>query len=484
MPRFLQKSWTGGFSDDKFAGIKNSFFNAQGVSIRENPFSVTIANKSEKNSGSAITTLVEKIISVGNNIIAFGGNKVYIRSRTSGSWSNCYTDTVDTNDITNAIEYNDYLYWTTNTKLHRIATADIDTDWTGDVDGWAFPQTLTGNTSYKPMIEIFNKLYVWDGYNLAEWDDVAFTASKLTVAEVEVIRELTYWGGNIKIYTNEWDNYGKQYLWNAVDNSYSQFIAWDWLPFDWVINKDGRDYVFTEGRLFVSDGYNRQQLKDFNKFQWFPNGLDVLDWIIYIGWDWGLWTWGKLNKDYPEVLNFEHPYSQFSSDENPTIGAVHNSWLWLYYSRSNGTDYWIDLLSTSNVYDEGFLEWLIYTGGTISDIKDIDKLFVSYAPITLTNVNNYVDENWDTYVDEVWDTYVDNLGSGDNFIEIDLQYNQSWSYTQELAVDWTENDVIKENYWPFDEFNYIQYKITLKSYGTVTPVVNEIWFDYDFIRND
>jgi len=472
MLRFVQNSWNWWISDDKFAGIANSFYNGQGLEIRKNPFSLTLAKKVTKDSSTVVDSLVNKLLYVSSRaiLLAFWGS--IFKKDLGGGWSKCSTTWWE-----QATVFWDYIYWLYSNKLHRILISDIDeADWTTYTDvGTTFPITLTSYYNWTNMITYANKLYFWNWDNLCEWDWTIFTQDKLTIKD-EIFQEITITGWAFRLYTRG-VGFSWQYFWDGISDGWTQWVKWDGAYIDSVVEKDGRDYVVTWWDLYVTDWYNRQRLMDIRYTKWW---LTKIDGLIYFWGNWWVYTFWNLNKNYPEVLNFEYPYSQFSTDEYPTIWAI-AKWLWgIYFSRSNWTDYWIDKISWTNT--TGFIEGLINTWEMASGEKEIKRLFVSYMPID-SWTDTYVDENADIYVDEEVRVYSDEI-SEDELIDIEIQTDISGNYNDWLTVLWNEDKLYKESYWPFDNFNYIQYKVTLKSSNGVTPEVKEIWFDYDLIIND
>ena len=88
-PQWKQKGHTGGFSDDRFIGITDSFAYAKGVEIRKNPHSLTLAYAAEKNSGSVVVDLINKFVTVSTSgdILAFGNaGNIYRRVEGAGDW--------------------------------------------------------------------------------------------------------------------------------------------------------------------------------------------------------------------------------------------------------------------------------------------------------------------------------------------------------------------------------------------------------------
>ncbi|HUV84637.1 MAG TPA: hypothetical protein VMV86_02960, partial [Methanosarcinales archaeon] len=307
-----QSAFSGGFSNDKFAGIKNSFRYAKGMEIRKNPNSITLANKPEAET-IALTNKVRAMVTIQStgDIIAFcADGKIWRNAKGFSAWVNCYTDS-GTASIVNAIEYNAYLYWFTAANVHRIAIADIDSNWNGDVteDYKAFANS---DINAHPALEFANKLYIGDGKNLAELDSVGtFTTDKLAIFGDEVIRSLTADGTWIKIYSRRTANidFGQKYFWNGTSLSWQERKPIRQL-IHCAIEADDGDYVVAGQKpyIYLSKGLTFAKLKRFplvtgtQQISISPNGLDYTpDEVLAIGVaesgtadiGRGVWTFGR-----------------------------------------------------------------------------------------------------------------------------------------------------------------------------------------------
>ena len=104
-PQWKQKNFYGGFSDDRFMGINNSFAYAKKVEIRKNPDSLTLAYANEKDSGTVVTDLINCILTIksSGDIIAFGNAScIYRKYYGSTTWVKVYTQ-ASTPSILNAM---------------------------------------------------------------------------------------------------------------------------------------------------------------------------------------------------------------------------------------------------------------------------------------------------------------------------------------------------------------------------------------------
>jgi len=481
---WLENNFRGGYADDKFVGTEGSFQSSKGLEIRKAPANISVAYLSEKKSASVVTDLVRCFVTIEStgDVIAFGdAGKIYRKATGQDDWVNCYTDT-GAAAIIGAYEYNGNLVWATSTTLHKIAVANIDASWSGDVtEDW---KTFTnGNTNQHPMIEINNNLYIGDGSSLAELDSSGtFTGAKISLFGDDEIRALTFASAFLRIFARKSTkvDYGRVYYWNMITDSYSEAVPWPGLPIHAAINRLGIDYVLAgrRPRLYASSGQFRQVLKvlpDVTEAQQCFISNEAMatynDLIVFgpadanatgtIGR--GIWTWGALSKDYPEVLNFDFPTSNDTLTE--TIGAIHSDDGDLYQSWKNGASYGIDKINTAKYKATGEVITRVFRGDPVMNMKRVIAAFVSFSEMA-------AGEKIELYLRK-------DLGSswGNPVITVDYDndtLDRSVSRKILHAVD--DADLLA-----IGDFNFLEAKIVLTTGSTQTtsPKVMELGVVFD-----
>ena len=483
LPNWGQENFYGGYSDDKFLGIKNSFRYAKGVEIRKNPKSLKLAYAVEKDSASIIDSTIYAMVTISTtgDIIAFGGNgKIWRKAAGEGSWVLVYTDS-GAEKIINGFEYNDYLYWFTADKVHRIAVANIDADWTGDVTE-DYKTFTNGNTNAHPALEYANKMYVGDGGLLAELDSsMVWTANKLTLFSDEEIRALTFGGAMMRIFTRKSNlvDYGAKYYWNGTDDAYNERVIFE-QTIHTAISKGGSDYVIA-GKipyLYVSSGYDWFDFKklygvaDNQECFIAPNAIDYFNNLLVFGsaesgtnsMGRGAWTYGRFNKNYPDSLNFDYP----TSNDNTTdvVRCVHQSNGVLYIAWKNGSSYGIDVVNTAKYRATGELHSRVMYGSNVGNIKDIGSIRTGFDQVA-------AGEKIEVYLKK-------NLGSWEETVELDVKY----ATAADREVFHKEKDIAAD----IGDFNMLETKIILTA-GTdqlTTPELMElnVSFDNDILKGN
>jgi hypothetical protein len=473
MLRWTQNSYFGGNAVDQFIGIKNSFQDGKNIDVRSEPRFVKLAEKPVRNASGVIADWIMDWVTIQatGDVIAFGDTgKIYRQTAGTGDFALAYTDSSN-RKITDAYEYNGKLVWATQSNLHYILVANIDATWSTDVvENW---KTFTnGNTTYHPMLEVYNNLLIGDGKHVAQLDALGvFTGNKLPIFGDEQVVKLTFNGSVIKVYSQRTANvdYGRSYLWNGTSGSYQEFLPWPG-----AIHSAGSlhnlDYVLA-GRiptLYASNGYNIQPLTQLPGFArgssgtFNHNAMTAVDSTILFGsvnggtntLNRGIWSFGRKNKDYPQVLNNE--YSTSNGSASDLIGAVHVSNGKVYMGWKNGTTYGIDVTDNSTYAATGELVSRAWDGGYAYVKKEMKAGHISFKTLN-------AGEKIDLYVKR-------NLGS-------------SWG-SPILTVDYADTADRDINYKEIgtavvDPFNFLETKVVLTA-GTnslTTPAVGEIVID-------
>lgn len=510
LPQWKQKGFYGGFSDDRFLGIVNSFRYAKGIEIRKNPRSMTLAYAVDKNSGTVVTDLIMAMVTIKStgDIIAFGDTgKIYRKTAGAGNWINCYTQPSNLK-ILNAIEYNTNLYWFTASKMHRIPVAEIDDTWAGSAGLSVDYKTFANaNANAHPSIELNNKLYVGDGYFLAELDSLmTWTDDKVEIFHDEEIRALTYGGAMMRIFSRRSDKVdgGHKYYWDGTSPTYSERV-WINQVIHAAINcgsgntymsgAGGGDYVIAGRRpyLYNSVGYEWQKLKriplvfDDENCYLSPNSLDYFDDLLAIGFaeagdasiGRGVWTFGQEDYKYPMSLNFDYPTSNDNSTD--IIGCVHSSNGVLYFSWKKTTvgtpntySYGIDIVNTAKYRATGDLHSLVFLGEEADEQKGAMGIKMAFD-------NLYPGEGINVYLRK------DLAANWESSVELSASY----AYTPDEGVTYPDRAVVdkrKDIALDIGDFNFLETKIILTA-GTsqlTTPEVIEVsvLFDPDVETGD
>lgn len=510
----------GGFSDDRFLGIKNSFTSAKGVAIRRDPHSIKLANqlkfdnKDSQGNTFVFEDFVGSFVTVKSSgiIIAAGkGGKIYRKTVGQLSWTLIYTFNTGLgagNRVVNCVEYNDYIYFLTEAKIHRIANSDVaGSSWSTAMEV-NYKVFQNGNANYKPAMELNNNLYIGDGRHLGELSSAGvWTYNKLTFFSDEEIVAITYGGAMMRIFGTKVLNANGQktqgsrkYYWDGTSASYNESVPFS-EPVHSAISNGGSDYVIAgvQPWIYLSSGYDFIKLKripfvgDYEKCYLGANCIDYFNRMLvfalqfpfpdsnaYTGKEGrGVLTYGKYDEKYPDALNFEYPCSQYenyiiTSQTYPSglrayFGAIHNAngnlyVSWAMYSTVGDApiSYGIDVLDTTKFNATGELTSLVHYGVDAFEDKAAIELKCAFQK----------------------------LNAGEK-IEVYLAKNlEAFGETPEITIDYSvvaDRDICvksKDVALDIGDYNFLQSKVVLTA-GTnqaTTPEFFELILGFDQIE--
>jgi hypothetical protein len=262
----------GGLSDSKFSGVPYSLYKIIGFDLHTTPGVLKVAQKLTKDSGTTVTEFVKcMIVSTNGYTYHFSSESGKIWQRTdTGTWSLVYTTNPGAGEAgcLGAIEYNGYIYWATQSRLHRIPAdnAKGSADWTANaVPNW---QTfLVTDSQYHPMVIQNLDLYIGDGNLLAIVDsDENYVGDALDLPESYRIKCLAKFGTDVLIGTVVDDKVNKAqvFRWNTYSVSFTTADEIDEVGINAFIPGDNVIYVNAglRGNIYVYDG---EQLHLFMK---------------------------------------------------------------------------------------------------------------------------------------------------------------------------------------------------------------------------
>jgi len=296
-----------------------------------------------------------------------------------------YTMTSYPITIYNAIFFNWYYYWITNSALHRVSLWwSVTTPWNSVQENFAI---LENSTCY-PMLNYYNQsLYIWCGNILKVVDINGNVADALTAWGT--ITWITMFAGNLKIYTDETDG-GKLYYLNSSSFDVSSVIEFKDLDFRTVINDGGTDYalIWTNYNLQTSaflatSGYSSAILKKAisrdSLFQFVWNiGIGEVNCMakykdmIYIPSKQWIYSFGNYNPWFDKIFNLDYAIS------NDKIWILKAESEKLYLSYTSGWVNYLDKINLgdniSNFMQSGEVISHIYNGWSFCENKKLEQI--------------------------------------------------------------------------------------------------------------
>lgn len=396
-----------GLADSKWSGIKGAFPKCVGLNIHDTPGIIKVNQKLTKDSSTTITELCKVALALSTGVkLWFSSASGKIWAESGGTYTLVYTVSPAAGEakILGASEFNAFVYFATELRLHRIPIASATTtasDWTTNaVPNW---QTFnSGNASYHPMKVQNQQLNIGDANDIATVDSSAtFTASAMDILAPNVIKTLAPFDIDLIIGTEI-----------ASTVNVCWVIRWDTVQTTWQfaepIEENGINAFFRSGTsllaqagrygniyYFDPSSNTLQPLKripgDWSPSKYAsvnPNAVGNFKGVAVFGLsngtgnpaDQGIYTLGKYSKDYPLVINGPEYVISPDAVNGVEIGAILVSGEDMYCSWNDGTNKGVDKVDTANKYASAYLEFPVVMAST-TEFNNLVQFIASYASL-------------------------------------------------------------------------------------------------------
>ena len=387
----IQEFNKGGLADSKWSGVANSFYKMTGVDPHSSPGLLKVAQKFTKMSATTVDEFCKaSVVSSNGRVYFFSADSGKIwEIDTAGAITLVLTTTAAAGEVKclGAAEYQGYIYWATQSRLHRILATDAEgsTEWgTNKVLNWAtFAKT---DDTYHPMYENTNTrvLYIGDASFVAQVDAGVFSDEALDIVTPRRVKSFGQLGTDllVGIWISDYITATQIYRWNTWSVT---FTSSDTIP-EQGINAfiPADNFVLVQaglaGNIYSYDG---EKLKLYKKIpgdysltkygQVNPYAVGNLNGQILMGFsneagdpaDSGVYRLARHDAKYPLVLDFPYPISERASTElvvtGVEIGAIAVSGFNVYTSwKRTATGpaytYGIDKLDYSNKQEKAYVE--------------------------------------------------------------------------------------------------------------------------------
>ena len=412
----------GGLADSKWSGIPDSLYRMVGIDPHSEPAVLKSEYQLSKDSGSTVDEFVKwQVVSSNGRTYHFSADSGKIWERTgAGVWSLVHTTTPAAGEAKclGAIEFQGYIIWATESRLHRIVATDAEgsAEWTANVaEDW---QTFSvTNKNWHPMVEQNLNLYIGDGNYLAEWDGSTFTANALDIKTPLIIKSLGKMGTDVLIGTYVDDNITKTELlrWNTWSVSFTTSDTIEEVGINAFLPADNFVYVSAGryGNIYIYDG---QYLELYKKVQGtytpsatcvvHPDATTNLDGQVLFGMSnvagnpclEGVYRIGRHSRNYNWIMDLAYPISERSGGNlvlsGIEIGSIVTLGQKIMVSWKNSSTYGVDVLDPSNRLSGAYFETRVMRPDRQS-MTMFQKFLMSYnslpasTALTLTFDKNY-----------------------------------------------------------------------------------------------
>lgn len=389
----LQEFNKGGLADSKWSGVANSFYKLTGVDPHSSPGLLKVAQKMTKMSGTTVDEYCKACVVSSNGRVYFfsaDSGKIW-EIDTAGSITLVLTTTAAAGEVKclGACEYQGYIYWATQSRLHRILATNAE----GAAE-WAANKALNWATFsvtdilFHPMyVNGGNQvLYIGDGNYVAQVDAGTFTANALDIVSPLRIKSLGQLGTDLLIGTWVSDNITQTQIfrWNTWSVSFTSSDPIPEVGINAFIPTD--NYVLVQaglaGNIYSYDGerlnlykkipgeYSTTKYGSVN-----PYAVANFNGQILMGFsngtgnpaDCGTYRLARYDAKYPLIMDFPYPISERASTELVTTGIeigaiavagfnVYISWKRTVTGTPDTYVYGIDKLDYSNKCEKAYIE--------------------------------------------------------------------------------------------------------------------------------
>ena len=254
----------GGLAYSKWSGIKHSLYKLIGWDLHSTVGLLKVAQKLAKDTSTTITALCRERVSSSNGIsywFSYTDGKIW--QNKAGTWTLVYTTSpaAGTAGCFGAIEFQGFIYWATQSRLHRIAVGSADgaAAWTANAaPNWA-TFTIT-DAAFHPMIEQNLILFIGDGNYVAQVDAGVFTANALDIKTPLRIKSLGKIGTDILLGTFIAATVNKAIIfrWDTWSVSFTGIDEVDEVGINAFLPSDNDNLVFVQagivGNIYRYDG--------------------------------------------------------------------------------------------------------------------------------------------------------------------------------------------------------------------------------------
>jgi len=371
-----------GLADSKHSGVAGSFYRSVGIDGHSNPGTITVHQKLSKESGSTVDEMVKVRVAASTGWsfwFSADSGKIWARS-SAGVWTLAHTTTAAAGEhkCLGAMEYNGFIYWATQSRLHRIAIANADGSWASEVEDWAtFAVT---NASYHPMAIQDLTLFIGDGNQVASVEaDDTFNNNALDINEPLIIKTMVDYEIDLLIGT---------VVGTATTVNRTEIIRWDCVSTSWNtsdpieevgINAFIRDdnYVYVNaGRAGNIYFYNGEKLEPFIKVPGtysntqygtvHPHASGNYKGIPIFGFSngsgnpalEGVYSFGSYSRNYPKALDLSWVISP-DATTGVEIGAILVADFDIIVAWKSGSTYGVDVIDYTAKYASAYFETMM-----------------------------------------------------------------------------------------------------------------------------
>src|SRR3990167_9666873 len=403
-----------GLADSKWSGIEHSVTVCRGLDLHSTPGLVKVHQKLTKDSGANVDAFCRVVVSASTGYsfwFSYTSGKIWARS-SSGTWTLAYTTVpaAGAAGCLGAFEYNGYIYWATQSRLHRVTIAGADDSWAAGAVSLDWKTFTITDDSFHPMAIQDDTLFIGDGYRVASVDENgtfndAGTGNSLDIKTPHRIKCMKSLEDDIVFGTFIHASVARAAVirWDCVSPSWNSWDDVDEVGVNEFIRDD--NFLYAQcGRSGAIYFYNGEKLEPSTRIPgtWtptqygevYPGSSARFRGIPVFGFsnspesanstgtpaDQGLYSLGSYSRLYPKILDLSFVISE-AVVATIEIGAVLVSGNDLFVAWKNGSSYGVDKLDYSNKYASAYFETTMLFGNKRDAYKALGRVYSLYETL-------------------------------------------------------------------------------------------------------
>lgn len=418
-----------GLSDSKWMGIPGSVAALVGLDIHSVPGIVQAAQKLTKDSGSTIDAFVKVSVAASNGYtfwFSSTSGKIWARS-SGGTWTLAYTTVPAAGGAgcLGAAEYNGFIYWATESRLHRVTIAGADDSWAGGAVSLDWATFSVTQASFHPMELQNTKLFIGDGNKICSVNSSGtFDNAALDIKTPFIIKCLKKYDIDLLIGTYVADTVNETEIiqWDCTSPSWSTSDPIAEVGINAILNDTTANVTLVQaGRAGNWYEYNGRSLVPYKRIPGtysstsygyvHPNAIGNFKGLPIFGFsngsgnpaNQGVYTLGSYSRDYNRVLDLTYPISERSSGElvltGIEIGAIIVADFDILVSWKNGSTFGVDKIDYTAKMTLGYFETRMLFQSQRDEIQTMAGASVFYNSLpTSTNFVISYSKNAAAYV--------------------------------------------------------------------------------------
>jgi len=419
-----------GLAFSKWSGRKDSLYKIIGFDPHSQPGLLNVEQKlTAETTGVEPTEFCRVAVNSSNGAqywFSYTSGKIWERP-TTGIWRLVHTTTpaAGTAGCFGAKEYQGYIYWATQSRLHRITVANADNnDWATDaVEDWA-TFTIT-DSAFHPFLNHTGQqiLYIGDGNYLAQVDAGTFTANALDIVTPLRIKSLGQIGTDILLGTYIADNVTQTEIirWNGWGVSFTNSDPIPEVGINAFLPADNMVLVQagTKGNIYYYDGTSLElwskipgEYSSTATGEVYPDSVANKEGQILLGFsnitgnstNQLVYRIARHSRNFDYILDAPYPISERSGSDfvltGLNIGAilVVGSDIYVAWKNTAGAGtYGVDRLDSATKLSGAYFETRVAVINR-EEFANFSEALIAYASLpTGTDINFYLNKNYAGY---------------------------------------------------------------------------------------